>query len=443
MLTGLVFATTAALLVPSAPGSSRSGAKDQRTPAVRGPVQILAQGKALCAQGNHAKGIDRIFDAGVQGQKLPARQRRRLAWRRAAKRCFLSWVKKLSACQADPSVAHNLRTLDALAAKAVKVAMPAVVRKAKAARKRCLAELPKRLEKKCRDEPGAKSNAIVGKVARALGPVAKTIANGLDKAKQACGEQWRSNLELRCKVHPDMSTAKEAAALVPAVPKALKEKAKATYEQCIRAMADRGLALCRSGKFLAGRKFVQEALGRFGFYGAKDPPYLEKVERRMKSHCGRFLVRLKGSVVARTGRIRMKLTLKGGLVLTGDKNLTGSFVLESKPVWAKAGKDRVQVRTQTCRARIGGKYNPKTHNLAWWPKQKLACSESIQVASPNGTARVVRETILADMAKAARLLKTWMPGTDGSKLGLNMSGPIGGGRSVRLQGSYELNVIEK
>ncbi len=432
MFSGLLLASMATLSVASSPGRSLVS---------HDPVRVLAQGRALCAQGKYADGIDVIFRAAVLGQKLSSRQRRRLAWRPAAKRCFLSWIGKLSVCRPEPEVAATLTTLESVAAKAVKVAMPAVVRKAETTRKRCLARLAKLLEKHCRDEPGIDSAKTVGRVAKALGAAAKPIQTGLNKARDSCIERWRANLELRCKVHPDMATAKEAAALVPAAPKVSRSQAKKTYETCIRAMADRGLAMCRSGKYLEGRRLVEEALGRFGFYGATNQRFVDKTTADMKAQCGRFLVRLKGSVVAKLGTVRMKLALTGGFVLTGTRRLTGTFLLESKPVWANAGKATVQVRTQTCRARLGGTYNPKTHNLAWWPKEKPTCSESIQVTSPNGTARVIRETLVSDMARAARLLKSWMPGTDGSRLGLDMSGPIGGGRTVRLKGNYRLKVL--
>jgi hypothetical protein len=429
--------------------------KESRPPAgIQNGLTQIAAGKRLCATGKHSKGVAKIFEAAVTLQKADAAHPANKKWRPALRRCLRGWIKSLGKqCKPEPATLKRLDALARLAKQAKKIAERSLARTASARRKACIAQIGAKVRKLCHEEPGPQGLKLARKLVRALekdkDKVAPRAWKRLAGAPRYCALQWSKSAALRCSGHPSLAVLKELGDVVRATPKPVQDKPRRAYENCAKALGRYGWQLCQNRRYARGHKLLSEAVGRYDFHAAKDHAFRKKMKTQWLPYCGTYVARLKARSTLKVSNVDMKLVLDGRLILAKTQKpnrLKGIFRVSVAVKKAKSPAGEVTATITPTVVRVGGVYNPKTQNMAWWPQKTpppKKSTESIQITPPKKSAIILRDTASWDLLQKTGLFKMWMSARPRAEKRISYKGGLGGGRQADFQGTLEAARLDK
>jgi len=234
-------------------------------------------------------------------------------------------------------------------------------------------------------------------------------------------------------------------------PSVEKKAARAAYSTCARAIGSYGWQLCQNRRYLKGRMLLKEAIGRYGFHGSKGDAFLAKMKTDWLAHCGQYASTFKGTAKIKTGSVTLHIELLGHVILnqksTKKKGINMEGRLLMKPKIKKAGSPDGEVNASLApiTAFLDGRYNPETKNIVWWSTKRTGdkLTDTIQVNKAKGPAEILRDTLMWDLIRAAKLDRFWMSTLKGRVKKASFKGDLGGGRTVELTGKWEAKPLHE
>ncbi len=410
----------------------------------------LAAGRRDCRHKRFSVGFKKLLDSALIIQSANPRHPANRQWLPAARRCLKGWVLHTAKQCRTVGSPTSLKVLLAIQKRVKYLAVPAVKRLIRARLKPCGRAIVKLRAAECLQTPNRLALGQLDNIKATLVSlrVDGKILGRLAKGRSKCAFRWIKESESRCKTNATVAALKQIGVGVGQVTGKNRVGARAAYEGCAKSLGARGWQLCQRRSYVKGRKYLQAAIVRYGFFGAREKAFLRKMKRKWLPRCGTYLVSGYFNLRVRAGRVAYKLSAKVRFEVsrTGRANvLTGAVTVAYSGVNGMRSGCRVLITPTDGRYMVTGSENlgaRKVTVMVQGGQSHRVAKEEMQVTCGDQTPRQFHTRYVHTLLKRAGVLSVGLSTRSGSRKSYRWKGRMGRNVTGSLTGSLKLTHLK-
>jgi len=410
----------------------------------------LAAGRQDCKNKRFAAGVKKLLDSALIIQRANPRHPANRQWLPAARRCLRSWVSHTAKQCKKLGHPRSLKLLKTIGKRVKYLAAPVVKRMIRARLKPCARSIVRLRATECLQTPNQAAIALLDRLKTTLGGlgVDGKILGRLAKGRAKCAFQWIQESESRCKTNATVAALKQIGQGVVQVTGAYRVKARAAYEGCAKSLGTRGWQLCRTRRYVKGRKYLNAAILRYGFFRARDKAFLRKMKRQWLPRCGTYLVSGYFNMRVKAGRVSYKLSARVAFEVsrTGKgNNIVGRLTVSHSGVNGTRAGCRVLITPTDGRYSVTGSENVGARKVTIMVQSGVthrAAKEEMQVTCGDQTPQQAVTRYVHTLLKRAGVFSVALSTRSGARRGYRWKGRLGRGTTGSLTGSLKLQHIK-
>lgn len=410
----------------------------------------LAAGRQDCRNKRFAAGVKKLLDSALIIQRANPRHPANRRWLPAARRCLRAWVSHTAKQCRTQGRTSSLKLLLAIQKRVKYLSAPVVKRMIRAKFKPCARSIVKLRAAECLQTPNRAALTLLDTVKATLVSlrVDGKILGGLAKRRSKCAFRWIMESESRCKTNATVAALKRIGEGVGQVTGKYRVKARAAYEACAKSLGTRGWQICQTRRYVQGRKYLQAAIVRYGFFRARDKAFLRKMKKLWLPRCGTYLVSGYFTMRVRVGQVAYKLSARVRFEVsrTGRSNtLVGAMVVAYSGVNGMRSGCRVLITPTDGRYSITGSENVgarKVTIMLGRGSHHRKAREEMQVTCGDQTPRQTQTRYVHSLLKRAGVFSVGLSTRSGSRKSYRWKGRLGRSTTGSLVGTLKLTHLK-